>query len=114
MSLAVYSTLRKLSKLSVTSFQPPLDLMFPQGRSREVQREQMEIGCSRYARALGMNAKVAGSPNEINLLGFRCSLYVYSLARMRVDRHKFIIFRHLVRGTQRLDQRNFPFRVFVY
>ncbi|KAI9566099.1 hypothetical protein HD554DRAFT_1224195 [Boletus coccyginus] len=41
---------------------------------------------------VGSERKSCRSPSEINLLRFQCSLYVYSLARMRVDRRKFIIF----------------------
>lgn len=51
---------------------------------------------------VGSERKSCRLPSEINLLRFQCSLYVYSLGRMRVDRHKFIIFIESLHGKTRL------------
>ena len=64
---ALEDELEELQHNLTRAVESQIDVRKKQVEEWEAKCEEMEIGCSRYARALGTNAKVAGSLNEIKL-----------------------------------------------
>lgn len=62
---ALEDELEELQHNLTRAVESQIDVRKKQVEEWETKCEEVEIGCSRYARALGTNAKVAGSLNEI-------------------------------------------------
>lgn len=93
---ALEDELQELQLNLTRAVESQIDVRKKQVEEWEVKCEEVEIGCSRYARALGTNAKVAGSLNEIKsekVLPHRHERAMEYQERLRQVRQWVLLFR---------------------